>query len=111
MAVTLTKVVATPYAIRYTCDASEGGTATKTRTQLLADLVAGPLKARLTQLADWSNLGITDPSVSIGLISGPNGLIAANSLLVAFGPTEMNFDAGGACNGAIELRFNHSMVR
>jgi hypothetical protein len=113
MATTITFDSASPHSLIIHA-AGDGAAATKTNVEVLAACAAGPLKAKLAKVADWTafNLG--------GALCG---LVHARSILNRTGPTsgeptalEFFWTATGikmACTGEcqVEIRFQQSERR
>jgi len=105
MAITYTKNFATPYRLRY--DASGDGSAAKSRTALLADCAAGPLKAYLARVLDWSGIGITDKNVSVVIVNEQT----PDAAQVLFHTDDMTTTIVTSGLLSFELTFHHSIER
>jgi len=101
-----------PHRLRYrlTADGAGGGTQNRTRTQMIGDCAAGPLKAYLRALASMTGFTNFNMNISVNCRSlpGTSGLAQvadndANSidLVVTAASTAAEF----------EIIYNHSMVK
>lgn len=101
--------------LRYTAIASGAGTDnTLTRTQLLADAAAGPLKNKLANTPDseWGGLD-SDPEVSVYVspIAGTPAVVGYNFGSPSEGVYALQLTALAAGTATVEIRFNHSIDR
>jgi hypothetical protein len=125
MAVTLTKVAATPYCLKYTWLGTGTDIGAKTAAQLIADCAAGPLKQLLTQVNAGLNAGVTGLTwatlahsalLSVYLMLEATSGTTTNEISSAFtsGPNTFSINiAVGANteNGYIEIRYFPSSIQ
>jgi hypothetical protein len=125
MAVTLTKVAATPYCLKYTWLGTGNDSGSKTAAQLIADCAAGPLKELLTQVSGGLNAGVTGLNwaglmhsalVSVYVIVEASSGALSSEIGAAFNSGANRFDffcniGVSTENGTIEIRYWPSAVR
>lgn len=112
MAISATKIVATPYSLKYYVDSDAGGAVHQSSAALLADMMEGPLKRFASQLsaAAWATLLTTAATAKYtsGLISSYDGTPAA-ALSGESGGLVLTHNAAG--KSIIELRYHGSLER